>query len=191
MSRVSPNAGSLDRQERALGIRPLSFLDGFGEGFGMKIEGTHKTYTSIMGVVLTLVFAVMTALFAYARAMVLIQKSDVTVMGSTSENEFDFNYVITPESGFFVAFALTEYNSDPEIIEKPEYGEMVMEYYGWGYSQTAIGSSAKPLGYHYCSDEELGLERGPNTLAYPIFESSINEVRTWKKKFKCADQDTL
>ena len=45
--------------------------------------------------------------------------------------------------------------------------------------------------YHYCSDEELGLVKGPNTLAYPIFESSINEVTTWKKKFKCADPETL
>ena len=39
----------------------------------------------------------------------------------------------SPEEGFFVAAALTAYDSETEPIEIPElYGELVIEHYGWG-----------------------------------------------------------
>ena len=38
---------------------------------------------------------------------------------------------------------------------------------------------------HPCSDEELGLVKGPNTMFYPIFKSSVEEVRAYQKNFKC------
>ena len=39
---------------------------------------------------------------------------------------------------------------------------------------------------HACSDDELGLTPG---LDYPLIEESTNEVVTWKKKFKCVEED--
>ena len=41
------------------------------------------------------------------------------------------------------------------------------------------------LEVHPCSDEELGLVKGPNTMFYPISESSVEEVALYKKNFKC------
>lgn len=32
-----------------------------------------------------------------------------------------------------MAAALSEYDNNPEIIEEARYGELVFEYYGWGY----------------------------------------------------------
>ena len=67
------------------------------------------------------------------------------------------------------------------MIEEERYGELVFEHYGWGY-ESGIGSGSQELDYHYCSDEELGFAPGPNTLIYPIYESSLEEVQTYKKK---------
>ena len=111
-------------------------------------------------------------------------------MSALVENEFDFMKNFDTEQGFFVAAALTEYDSNREIIEKPEYGELIIEHYGWGY-EGELGSRSLSLDYHYCSDEELGFVRGPETLIYPIFESSLQEVETYKKKFKCVDREHL
>ena len=70
------------------------------------------------------------------------------------------------------------------------YGELVIEHYGWGYDGE-FGSRETVLDYHYCSDEELGLVRGPDTTIYPFFQDSIEEVMAYRKKFKCARKEDL
>ena len=87
-----------------------------------------------------------------------------------------------------MAAALTEYDSNTEFIEDPRYGELIIEHYGWGYEEF-IGSKSRVLETHPCSDAELGLKRTDSTLIYPIRESSMGEVKTWKKKFKCVDKE--
>ena len=94
------------------------------------------------------------------------------------------------EDGFFIAAALTEYNSDTTVTEEERFGELIIEHYGWGYGDE-IGSVSRPLDYHFCSDEELGFADGPDTAIYPIFESSLSEVQTYRKKFKCVDKKDL
>ena len=92
-------------------------------------------------------------------------------MGADIEGAFDFNYKFDATQGLFVAAALTEYNSNTEIIEEPEkYGELVLGQYGWG-NDDALESSSNNIDFHYCSDEELGFERTDNTLLYPVKES--------------------
>ena len=96
----------------------------------------------------------------------------------------------TPEEGFFVAAAITAYDSVEESIEIPDkYGELVIEHYGWG--NEGVTSSFDRLQYHQCSDEELGIERGPNTLVYPVFQNDLEQVKVWRKKFKCIEPKDL
>ena len=85
--------------------------------------------------------------------------------------------------------ALTEYDDNREVIEEERYGELIIEHYGWGNAngQGELSNGSSAIGYHYCSDEELGLTIGPKTRIFPIFEGSKNEVMTWRKKFKCVD----
>ena len=98
----------------------------------------------------------------------------------------------TPEEGFFVAAAITAYDSVEESIEVPEkYGELVIEHYGWGNEGITSNSSDGRLQFHHCSDEELGIVRGPNTLVYPVFQNDLEQVKVWRKKFKCIDPKDL
>ena len=92
----------------------------------------------------------------------------------------------TPQEGLFVAAALTAYDSETEPIEIPElYGELVIEHYGWGNGGQTSSEADGKLKLHSCSDEELGIERGPNSLIYPVYPNDLEQVKVWKKKFKC------
>ena len=71
----------------------------------------------------------------------------------------------------FVAAALTEYSSNTEIIEEAKYGELFIEHYGWGNDDSDINGSS-PLNLHYCTDEDLGIVQGPDTIIYPVVEAS-------------------
>ena len=104
------------------------------------------------------------------------------------ENFHDDDYKFKGEDGLFIAAALTRYNQDTEIIEKPEYGELKIEHFGWGNSEGGTVDQ-KPLDYHYCSDEELGITRTPETVVYPWQERIETEVMTYRKKFKCIDKE--
>lgn len=147
--------------------------------------------TSAMGACCTILFLLISVVFTYSKILVLQKKSDVTIMSSVQDNAFDDSFKFSADQGMFIAAALTAYDGNTEIIEEAKYGELFFEHYGWGY-EGGIGLGGGPIEYHYCSDEELGLEEGPNTKIYPIFESVVTEVVTWKKKFKCIDsKDTI
>lgn len=112
-------------------------------------------------------------------------------MRQIQEDAYTYNDTFTSNEGLYIAAALSEYDSVTEMIEKPEYGELVIEHYGWGYSATELGVQSKNLVTHPCSDQELGLELGGDSKVYPIAEGSKNEVTTWKKKFKCIDEKDM
>ena len=76
------------------------------------------------------------------------------------------------------------------MTEEERFGELIIEHYGWGYGDE-IGSVSRPIDYRFCSDEELGFKDGPDTSIYPIFESSLAEVQTYRKKFKCVNKKDL
>ena len=44
---------------------------------------------------------------------------------------------------------------------------------------------------HYCTDEELGIVPGPNTVIYPIIEQAKHEFDTFRNSFKCVDKEEL
>lgn len=61
-----------------------------------------------------------------------------------------------------MAAALTAYDSEEKIIEEERYGELVIEHYGWGNDEdaTEVESLSDNIGFHFCSEEELGLKEG-------------------------------
>ena len=61
-----------------------------------------------------------------------------------------------------MAAALTEYDSNPEVIEEARYGELVFEYYGWGH-EAVLGTVQQDLSFDYCTQEQLGLKPSDST----------------------------
>ena len=181
-NKVSSSASSL--------IEKFKGFDEFSEQASLNLgNDLGDKYRSCMGACLSALIFGITSVFLYSKIMVLYHSSDVTIMMSTQEDALTHDYKFTAEDGLFLAAALTEYDSNTEVIEDPRYGELVIEHYGWGNDGLKAGSS--PVDYHFCSDEELGFSPGPNTNIFPIFSSSVNEVKTWKKKFKCLNKKDM
>ena len=137
-----------------------------------------------MGAFLSYFVLICTSIFLYDKIMVLVKGSDVTIIMNTIEGAFTDEDTFSAEQGFFFAAALTEYDSNTEIIEEARYGELIVEQYGWGDGNF---EGTRDLDYHYCTDEELGITPGPNTEMFPIFEKSTDEFLRYRKKFKCVD----
>ena len=79
--------------------------------------------------------------FSITKFQTLIMMAEVDIHQATEEYGLDQTERFTAEDGFFVAAALTAYK-DPEPVELEEYGELVIEQYGWGNED---------LGYAYGS----------------------------------------
>ena len=54
--------------------------------------------------------------------MVLKNASDITILQQVRDSEFTFDDQFTADDGLFLAAAFTAYDSETEIIERPEYG---------------------------------------------------------------------
>lgn len=132
----------------------------------MKIDGSKVFLKSHFGSVLSIVLFLTTMLFIYTKFVTIIEKNDVDIFYSLMENALDYNDRFTSEDGFFMAAALTEYDSNTEVIEDSRYGELIIEHYGWGYADS-IGSKSTGIENHWCSDEELGIKKGADTLIFP------------------------
>ena len=132
----------------------------------MKLDGSKIFLKSHFGSALSIVLFLTTMLFIYTKFVTIIEKNDVDIFYSLMENALDHNDRFTSEDGFFLAAALTEYDTNTEVIEDSRYGELIIEHYGWGYADS-IGSKSTKIENHWCSDEELGIKRGANTLIFP------------------------
>ena len=136
-------------------------MEQFGQNFKMKIKEDRNEQNSWMGVCFTILLNLIMGIFWFQKLTVLIEKKDVDVTSVLVESYLDQTYKFDTEQGFFLAAAITEYDSNTEIIEEPEvYGELIFEHYGWGYEDGFYGS--KPLVNHQCSREELGFEKSQN-----------------------------
>ena len=141
-----------------------------------------------MGSILTVISSAIIMMFFYAKLLVILQRHEVDIMTALIENNLTQDDIFGSKDGFFVAAALTMYDSNTEVIEDWRYGELIFSTYGWGYSESlAVGRNR--LDYHSCSDEELGLIRTKTSHIYPLQEKSKNEVEVYKKKFKCIDNE--
>ena len=105
-------------------------------------------------------------------------------MSAVEHNAFEQTDSFGIKDGFFVAAALTGYDEAMGNNDDPKYGELIFNNFGWGNEEANTLANAQ-LEAHPCSDEELGLVKGPNTLFYPTWESSVNELKAYKQNFKC------
>ena len=111
-----------------------------------------------MGSLLTAIGTLAILMYLCTKLVTLAKKQEVDIMSASMEGSLDYRERLTADDGFFVAAALTEYDSNTEVIEDPRYGELIIEHYGWGYEQL-IGSQSRTLQSHPCSDVELGFNR--------------------------------
>ena len=85
-----------------------------------------------MGSILTIIIALTTLMFFYTKTLTIVSKHDVDIMSAIIENAIDIEEKFTADHGFFIAAALTNYNSNRKLTEDPRYGKLIFEKFGWG-----------------------------------------------------------
>lgn len=145
-----------------------------------------------MGGFLTILIAIMTLSYSFTMFNKLIDKSKADIVSFQIENAVPNDEKFSSDEGFYLAAALTEYNKDPEPTEDRRYGQLTFSHYAWNFDSSSDQINGYvPIESHQCSDIELGFNRTDETKLYPVKESMLDEVRSFKKKFKCIDTEDL
>ena len=93
----------------------------------MKLDGDSSQQRSFCGTFLSFLLVVLVVTFASSRLISIHTMEEDEIYSALLENEIDFNYKFGTEKGFFVAAALTMYDSDRSVTEDKSYGELVFE----------------------------------------------------------------
>ena len=142
-----------------------------------------------MGALCSLVIFIFLMTFSVTKLQTLILVSDVDIIQASEDYALTQTERFSSKDGFFIAAALTKYDKDPEPIEQEEFGELVIEQYGWGNEDLGYEYGSREIPNHQCSNSELGLTEAedpesPNVV-YPIVSQQFEEVKRYSRKFKC------
>lgn len=74
-------------------------------------------------------------LFTYLKADVLINRKDVDVLSTVNDNFYTPDDVINFDNGLNIAAAFIAFDSNPEPILDPTYGELAFNHYYWGVQE--------------------------------------------------------
>ena len=78
--------------------------------------------------------------FTVTKWQVLTQRDNIDVLSFKQEAWFiDSDTFSYTENNFFVAAAITEYDTNTESIEDESYGTLALELHGWGSEEGVIG----------------------------------------------------
>ena len=113
--------------------RKLRSIDKFGQkpGYKVQYEG-GGAYVSYIGALCSLIFIMISMVFLYSKIMVLVNVSRITVISNYQVGALTYEDKYSGEDGFFIAAALTAYDSETEPMDDPRYGDLTVGYYGWG-----------------------------------------------------------
>lgn len=99
-----------------------------------------------------------------------------------------------------LAFGLTGFDEEYGSIEDSDYGEVKAYYKTWGMVD-APGVEFVEIPTSQCTLAQLGVnqdgsqkekeERQKDAIFYPTHRNSVNDLKNYHKKFKCADSGWL
>ena len=106
----------------------------------MKLDGDQDQYRSFFGSILSIFLLCIMLVFTITKWQVLTGRDDIDILTVERESWFkDSDRFSYAENDFYVAAAITEYDSNTESIEDESYGRLVFEHYGWGSDDGVIG----------------------------------------------------
>ena len=94
----------------------------------MKLERDETTYASFFGAISTLVVALFLSGFVYTKMLTLFLRKDVDIIESTKDAYFnDVEQFTAQTDDFFLAAAITRFDSNRTVTESKEFGELIIE----------------------------------------------------------------
>ena len=168
-------------------------FDYFGQPFFFRLPDGRKEKRTWQGLILTILVSVEILFYSSVQIAKLVSFGENTVMVSPRDNYFDSNFEFTTNDGLMLAFALTEFDENSDVIEDPDYGELKAYYNTWGLKDSPdAGEVFTEIPTSFCTKKQLGLaEDQENRLFYPKHKNAVNDLEKYNKKFRCFDSEFL
>ena len=100
----------------------------------------------------------------------------------------EYSFDLDKKPGFNVAFGITYFDYNFEMLDEPDYGEVVAKIKSWDKETLIYWSDVK---IRPCTKEELGLGE-PETLDdakfYSPHKDSVQWLKLYQKKLYCYDE---
>lgn len=126
-------------------ISTVKRADIFGQDLNLVFENGRSKLQSIFGVVLGFIMTVLLLLYAAFKFQIMLDYGANIILEPLHEQHFDNDYSFGSEQGFQVAFAMTAYDSSPELQAGTQsswyetYGRLVAKQKVWGERDASSG----------------------------------------------------
>ena len=131
-------------------------LDRFGEQFTFLMPDGNKSKKTFQGCLVTLIASLILIFYAGLQLLRLTGFKEPQIMLSVRDSYYGTDFEFTSDDGLMIAFGLTQYDSNQEIIEDPTYGILNGYYKSWGIIQKS-GTDFTLLPTTQCTRAQLGL----------------------------------
>ena len=142
-------------------------MDAFGQSYQFKLPGNKKKFKTTLGVVITIIIAIILLYYGTIRLLKLIYRKDSEVSEVYQDSYFSADDVFTSEDGLQFAFGITSFDANTESIEDPAYGYLTASYVTWGLTGE-FGVQYDEIPIRNCTPGELGLGEIEETKFHPI-----------------------
>ena len=161
----------------------------------MKLKDGNEAVPTVAGLFFSIFLPVMLLSYSYNKFDILINKKDSKIFQTDLINSIPETEVFDTEMGLKIAVAFTEWDDNPDPILDKSYGRIVFyrETYSIDANHTVFYDHVE-LPSHYCSAEELNLEKSPESVAnvfFPIAQKYERDMKAYHKKFLCLDEEDM
>ena len=162
-----------------------SNYDQFGESFQFKLPGNKWKHGTGLGFFFTILLVSAILFQTYLKGSKLQGSGGTKILMSMEESYFNSSYVFSSDDGLRFAFGITTYDSNQEVTEDLDYGEIKAKLYSWGLNDTGMYGEGQ-ITTHPCTEDELGIT-GNSSSFWQLHPVNKDDVEYYHKKLKCTN----
>ena len=148
---------------------------------------------STCGFFVTVILFVPIAFYGITQLVTLSVYGNTTVMNNLIDSHYDESYIFDldkKDNGFQIAFGITAYDDNQEMIDDPDYVTIHARLKEWG--NDGMGTTFTELPIRPCTRDDLGLDvENKSTKFYPAHKNSEVFMNYYWQKFYCVDSDVF
>ena len=138
--------------------------------------------------------------YAFRQYQRLLSYEEPYIMYSVLDSHYSTDHEFTTDDGLMLAFGLTAYDDNQEVIEDPTYGTLRAYYKSWGIKKENTGIDFELIETDACTRAQLGLPKladdtesdySQPSLFYEHHPNGLSDVEYYYKKLKCPSQGQL
>ena len=166
--------------------------DLFKRRFDFQLPNGYESLATKSGCFFTLILLIVLFAYGLLQAVTVATWANSIITNNVIDSFYQDDYVfdLDKKPGLQIAFGITYYDSNQEMIVEPDYGELIARVKKWGGD--AIGIEWQQLNIRPCTYEELGLGDEASQEDAKFFRPHKNSdgfIRYYWKKLYCYDEE--